>query len=280
MLVCPLDQHLFLGPTVMNLSLEGKIAIVTGGSKGIGRATALALAQEGVDVAICARGIADLEDAAADIRASTGRKVLAVQADMGNPEDIKNLVAITVAELGGVDILINNAVNSIAAPFMELADEDWMNHINVKVMGYVRCSREAIPHMQERGGGRIINIGGMAARSANSLTNSNGVTNSAVSNIAKNLSDQVAANGILVNCIHPGTTRTPRQTMLLERQAKDANITIQEAEQRAVEAIPIGRMVESKDIADLILFLVSDRAGAITGQTIAVEGGAGRGMHY
>ena len=280
MLVCPLDQHLFLGPTVMNLSLEGKIAIVTGGSKGIGRATALALAQEGVDVAICARGMGDLEDAAADIRASTGRKVLAVQADMGNPEDIKNLVATTVSELGGVDILINNAVNSIAAPFMELADEDWMNHINVKVMGYVRCSREAIPHMQERGGGRIINIGGMAARSANSLTNSNGVTNSAVSNIAKNLSDQVAANGILVNCIHPGTTRTPRQTMLLERQAKDANITIQEAEQRAVEAIPIGRMVESKDIADLILFLVSDRAGAITGQTIAVEGGAGRGMHY
>ena len=280
MLVCPLDQHLFLGPTVMNLSLEGKIAIVTGGSKGIGRATALALAQEGVDVAICARGMGDLEDAAADIRASTGRKVLAVQADMGNPEDIKNLVATTVSELGGVDILINNAVNSIAAPFMELADEDWMNHINVKVMGYVRCSREAIPHMQERGGGRIINIGGMAARSANSLTNSNGVTNSAVSNIAKNLSDQVAANGILVNCIHPGTTRTPRQAMLLERQAKDANITIQEAEQRAVEAIPIGRMVESKDIADLILFLVSDRAGAITGQTIAVEGGAGRGMHY
>ena len=264
----------------MNLSLEGKIAIVTGGSKGIGRATALALAQEGVDVAICARGMGDLEDAAADIRASTGRKVLAVQADMGNPEDIKNLVATTVSELGGVDILINNAVNSIAAPFMELADEDWMNHINVKVMGYVRCSREAIPHMQERGGGRIINIGGMAARSANSLTNSNGVTNSAVSNIAKNLSDQVATNGILVNCIHPGTTRTPRQTMLLERQAKDANITIQEAEQRAVEAIPIGRMVESKDIADLILFLVSDRAGAITGQTIAVEGGAGRGMHY
>ena len=133
--------------------------------------------------------------------------------------------ATTVAVLGGVDILINNAVNSTAAPFMELADEDWLNHINVKVMGYVRCSREVIPHMQQRGGGRIINIGGMAARSANRLTNSNGVTNSAVSNIAKNLSDALAGDGILVNCIHPGTTRTPRQTMVLERQAKDANIT-------------------------------------------------------
>lgn len=264
----------------MELSLEGKIAIVTGGSKGIGRATALALAQEGVDVAICARGVEDLEAAAAEIRAKTGRKTLAVQADMGDPDDIKKLVAATVAELGGVDILINNAVNSTAAPFMELADEDWMNHINVKVMGYVRCSREVIPHMQQRGGGRIINIGGMAARSVNTLANSNGVTNSAVSNIAKNLSDQVAPDGILVNCIHPGTTRTPRQTMVLERQARDANITLEEAERRAVSLIPIGRMVEPQDIADLVLFLVSDRAAAITGQTIAVEGGAGRGMHY
>ena len=264
----------------MNLSLEGKIAIVTGGSKGIGRAAALALAQEGVDVAICARGVEDLEDTAAEIRAETGRNVLPVPADMTNPDDIKRLVATTVSELGGVDILVNNAVNSKAAPFMELTDEDWLNHINVKVMGYVRCSREVIPHMQERGGGRIIHIGGMAARSANRLANSNGVTNSSVSNMAKNLSDQFASQGILVNCIHPGTTRTERQDRSLRARAEDGNISVEEAERRAVADIPIGRMVESKDIADLILFLVSDRAGAITGQTIAVEGGAGRGMNY
>ena len=134
--------------------------------------------------------------------------------------------------------------------------------------------------MARRGGGRIINIGGMAARSAGSLTNSNGVTNSAVSNIAKNLSDQVAKDGILVNCIHPGTTRTPRQNMVLERQASDANISIEEAERRAVAGIPIGRMIEPEDVADLVLFLVSERAAAITGQTIAIEGGAGRGVHY
>lgn len=264
----------------MELGLSGKISIVTGGSKGIGRTTAMALAREGSDIAICARGMEDLENAAAEIRDQTGRKVLAVRADMSDLSDIKNLVSSTVAELGGVDILINNAVNSVAAPFMELTDEDWLNHINVKVMGYVRCAREAIPHMINRGGGRIINIGGMAARSANSLTNSNGVTNSAVSNIAKNLSDQVAKDGILVNCIHPGTTRTPRQDMVLERQARDANVSVEEAERRAVAGIPIGRMVEPEDIADLVLFLVSARATAITGQTIAVEGGAGRGIHY
>ena len=264
----------------MELGLDGKISIVTGGSMGIGKATALALAKEGSDVAICARGVEELENAAAEIRSETGRNVLAVRADMGILPDIQHLVSTTVANLGGVDILVNNAVNSTAAPFMELSDEDWMNHINVKVMGYVRCSREVIPHMARRGGGRIINIGGMAARSAGSLTNSNGVTNSAVSNIAKNLSDQVAKDGILVNCIHPGTTRTPRQDGLLQRQARDANITVEEATRRAVANIPIGRMVESDDIADLVLFLVSNRASAITGQTIAVEGGAGRGVHY
>ncbi len=264
----------------MDLGLQNKIAIITGGSKGIGRATALALAQEGVDVAICARGIQELEDAAADIQAQTGRRALAIRADTGQPADIQNLVAQTVAQLGGVDILINNAVNSTAAPFMELADADWLNHINVKIMGYVRCAREVIPHMQQRGGGRIINIGGMAARYSNPLTNSNGVTNASVSNMAKNLADQVAQDGILVNCIHPGTTRTPRQTMILERQARDANITLAEAEARAIANIPIGRMVEPQDIADLILFMVSNRAAAITGQTIAVEGGAVRAINY
>ena len=264
----------------MDLGLEGKIAIVTGGSKGIGRSTALALAQEDVDVAICARGVEELEGAAAHIRARTGRRTLAVRADTGEPDDIKNLVAITVAELGGVDILINNAVNSTAAPFMELTDDDWLNHINVKIMSYVRCARECIPHMRQRGGGRIINIGGMAARYSNPLTNSNGVTNASVSNMAKNLADQVASDGILVNCIHPGTTRTPRQTMMLERQARDAGITVEKAEARAVAGIPIGRMVEPEDIADLVLFMVSDRAGAITGQTIAVEGGAVRAINY
>ena len=264
----------------MELGLEGKVAIVTGGSKGIGRATALGLAQEGANVAICARGVEDLEQAAAEISEITGRIVLPVRADMTVLEDIQNLVATTVAELGGVDILVNNAVNSVAAPFLELSDEDWLNHINVKVMGYVRCSREVVPNMERRGGGRIINIGGMAARNAGSLTNSNGVTNSAVSNIAKNLGDQVAHLGILVNCIHPGTTRTPRQVQLLERRARDANITVEEAERRAVSEIPIGRMVEPEEIANLVLFLVSEKASAITGQTIAVEGGAGRGVSY
>jgi 3-oxoacyl-[acyl-carrier protein] reductase len=199
---------------------------------------------------------------------------------MTSLDDIKHLVATTTHELGGIDILVNNAVNSIPGTFLELSDEAWMNHINVKIMGYVRCAREAIPHMRRRGGGRIINIGGMAAHQVGRLTTSNGVTNASVANITKNLADQVAQYDILVNCIHPGTTRTPRQTMLLERRARDLGVSVEEAEREAVQHIPIGRMVAPEDIADLILFLVSERASAITGQVIAVDGGAGRGIVY
>ena len=264
----------------MDLGLGGKIAIVTGGSKGIGKATAMALAIEGADVSICARGVEDLESAAAEIRVKTGRKVLAIQADMLDPGDIKRMVAATIADLGGVDILVNNAVNSIAAPFMELTDEDWMHHINLKVMGYVRCSREVVPNMVSRGGGRIINIGGGAARNVGRMTSTNGVANSAVSNIAKYLSDQVAADSILVNCIHPGTTRTERQDDRIRQRASEANISIEEEEKRTVASIPIGRMVTSEDVAALVLFLVSEQATAITGQTIAVDGGSSRAVNY
>jgi NAD(P)-dependent dehydrogenase (short-subunit alcohol dehydrogenase family) len=264
----------------MELGLAGKIALVTGGSMGIGKTTALALAKEGAQVAICARGLEALHKAASEIQAATGSRVLPVRADMTSLEDIKHLVTTTAQELGGIDILVNNAVNSVPGTFLELPDEAWLNHINVKIMGYIRGARETIPHMRRRGGGHIINIGGMAARQAGHLTNSNGVTNASVANITKNLSDQVAPYNILVNCIHPGTTRTPRQAMLLERRARDLGGSMEAAEREAVQNIPIGRMVEPEDIADLIVFLVSERASAITGQVIAVDGGAGRGIFY
>ncbi|MDH3600011.1 MAG: SDR family oxidoreductase [Candidatus Tectomicrobia bacterium] len=264
----------------MELGLAGKIAIVTGGSKGIGKATALALAQEGAQVAICARGLEDLQETAREIESATGQSVFVVQSDMTRQEDIQELVATTASRLGGIDILVNNAVNSVPGLFMELPDEAWVNHITVKILGYVRCAREAIPHMQRRGGGRIINIGGMAARQVGHLTNTNGVTNASVANITKNLADQVAADQILVNCIHPGSTRTPRQTRILERRAQDMGVSVDEAEQVTVSHIPIGRMIEPEDVANLILFFVSAQASAITGQVIAVDGGAGRGMNY
>jgi NAD(P)-dependent dehydrogenase (short-subunit alcohol dehydrogenase family) len=264
----------------MDLRIRGKVAIVTGGSQGIGKATAQALAEEGVHVALCARGIQLLQRTAKEIQQKSDSTILPIQADMTVADDIKQLVSTAAGALGGVDILVNNAVNSIPASFLELSDEEWLNHISVKTMGYVRCTREAVPHMIQRGGGRIINIGGMSTREVGRLRAANGVVTAGVANLTKNLSDQFGRHNILVNCIHPGTTRTVRQTDVLVRRARELGLSLEETERETVRSIPIGRLVEPEDIANLVLFLVSDCATAITGQVIAVDGGAGRGVFY
>ncbi len=264
----------------MELGLEGKVAIVTGGTKGIGRATALALAQEGVNVAICARGTEGLDDATREISLKTGRKALAVKADMTVPEDIRHLVGATVTAFGGVDILVNNAVNSEAALFLDLTDEIWLNHITVKLMGYVRCTREVIPHMQRRGGGRIMNMGSTAARSPADIGTPNGVINAGISNLTTNLANQFGKDGILVNCIHPGNTRTPRTTQMQEIEARVRNTTPEEIMRSRVGNIPIGRLMEPEEFGQLVLFLASRRADAITGQTIAIDGGMVPAVFY
>jgi len=259
---------------------SGKVALVTGGSMGIGKATAFALAREGTNVAVCARGMEALKDAAREIEQATGSKVVPIRADMTSPEDIKMLVFSTVQELGEIDILVNNAVNSTTGRASELADEVWLNHINTKVMGYIRCAREVVPSMKRKGGGRIINIAGMGARSASATNPGSGVTNSGISAFTKDLADDVAEYGILVNCIHPGSTRTQRQMGLVAERAAREGVTPDEIISRTVSAIPIGRMVEPEDIANLAVFLASNRASAITGQSIGVDGGGGRGVYY
>ena len=260
--------------------LEGKVALVTGGSKGIGKAIAYALAREGCAVAICARGETDLHAAAAEISDATGARAIPIRADMTVPEDIVGLVQEAVAELGKLDILVNNAVNSTSDRASQIPDEVILNHITTKVMGSIRCARECVPHMIGAGGGRIINIGGMAARNSSPTNPGSGVTNSAMSNYSKALSDDVAGDGILVNCIHPGSTRTERYMGLVAERAVRNNTTSHEELAQSVAEIPIGRMVEPDDIANLAAFLCSDLASAITGQTIAVDGGGGRGVHF
>ena len=260
--------------------LEGKAALVTGGSKGIGKAIAYALARDGCSVAICARGEPDLRAAAAEISDATGSRIIAIRADMTVPDDIVNLVSEAASELGRLDILVNNAVNSTSDRASTISDEVILNHITTKVMGYIRCARECVPHMRGAGGGRIINIGGMAARNSSPTNPGSGVTNSAMSNYSKALSDDVAADGILVNCIHPGSTRTERYMGLVEERAARNNTTAAQELADSVAEIPIGRMIEPEDIANLAAFLCSELGSAITGQTIAVDGGGSRGVHF
>ena len=258
----------------MDLGISGKVAIVTGGSQGIGKAIAAALAAEGVRTVICARNLANLQRAATEIANTTKGEVLPFQADVTNLDQVKKLVADVVGALGSVDILVNNAAGAGSGPFIELTDEDWLHHLNVKLVGYVRCAREVLAHMKQKRWGRIVNIGGEAARGNGGYAS--GAANSAVVNFTKKLSDDLAAFGITVNAIHPGSTRTQRR----EHAAARKGITLDESVQEQIKRIPIGRLIEPEDVAAAALYLVSGPASAITGQVLGVDGGSTRGIYY
>ena len=263
----------------MKVNLEGRVALITGGSKGIGRAVAKALAQFGARIAMCARGEAGLEETAEEFRA-LGADLLTVRADVVQGADIRRFVDMAAAHFGRIDILLNNAVSSSQSRFEALSDEEWKHHLDVKLMGYVRCAREVLPHMQKSGRGRIINMAGMTARIVSEYRMTNGVVNAAVTNFTKHLSEQVGKDGITVNTIHPGYTWTPRLEAMLARWAELDGRPLEEVKALRLKEIPIGRFIQPEDLANLVLFLCSDAASAITGQAIAVDGGSGRSISY
>jgi len=263
----------------MKLGLQGRVALVTGGSKGIGRAVASAFVAEGAKVALCARGQADLDRAAAELRAQGG-EVMTVVADMTHPDDIAAFAAAVEQRHGRIDILVNNAVASTQGGFSALSEEEWKHHIDVKLMGYVRMARNVLPAMQRAKWGRIVNMAGMTARIVTEYRMTNGVTNAAVTNFAKHLAEQVGRDGITVNAVHPGYTWTPRLEGALKRWAELDNLPLEEVHALRRREIPIGRFIDPTDIANLVVFLCSDAASAITGQAIAVDGGSGRGINY
>lgn len=264
----------------MDFELKGKTAFVTGGSRGIGKASALALAEQGVDVAICGRTRETLDETVAEV-AALGVRAWGFEADVSRLEDIQRFVAdATAAAGGGADILVNNAVTSIPAPFDEQTDEDWQYHINVKLMAYIRCAREVLPHMREKRWGRIVNIGGMTARIAAPLRVTNGIVNAGVANFTKQLSGQVAPQNITVNCVHPGFTLTERMLRNFERRARDAGVSVDDITTQTVATIPMGRMIQSRDLANSVLYFCSPLADIVTGQAIAVDGGSGESINY
>jgi NAD(P)-dependent dehydrogenase (short-subunit alcohol dehydrogenase family) len=263
----------------MRFNLQEKVALVTGGSRGIGRAIALALAEQGVNIALCGRTSETLEQVAQEIRAH-GAQAWPIVADVSRLADIQQFVSEAAAAAGRVDILVNNAVTSQRAPFDEQTDEHWRYHIDVKLMAYIRCAREVLPHMQERGWGRIVNIGGMTARIAAPLRVTNGIVNAGVANFTKQFAGHVAPHNITVNCVHPGTTATDRMMTGFERYARDANVSVEEITVQQVAKIPMGRLIQPRDIALATLFFCSPLADIVTGQTIAVDGGSAESVNY
>jgi NAD(P)-dependent dehydrogenase (short-subunit alcohol dehydrogenase family) len=261
----------------MDLGLRGRVPIVTGGSRGIGEAAARALAKEGANVVICARGLDQLTETAKRIATETGTEVIPVQADVERIEDVKRLVSTAVKRFGRVDILVNNAVNNQSAPLMELTDEDWIHHYNVKLVGYVRCVREVLPHMKANGWGRIINMAGAAARDVAITGFTSGAVNSAVTNFTKKLANDVAPFGITANTIHPSAADSQRR---LEREAHGPGDSAEQVAPRRERNHPIGRPVLAEDNTPAVLFFASEPASAITGQVLSVDGGSTAGHYY
>jgi NAD(P)-dependent dehydrogenase (short-subunit alcohol dehydrogenase family) len=265
----------------MNLDLTGKTAIVTGGSRGIGKAIARELAGEGVDVAIVARAIGPLEAAAAELAEETGRRVVAIAADTGSDASVKAMVEQAASALGRIDILVNCAAQPGGqAPPPKLAnitDDAFYSDVNVKVMGYLRCARECAPHMIRQGWGRIINISGLAARSTGSTIGS--IRNVAVVAMSKNLADELGPLGINVTVVHPSLTRTEKTADVIAARAERQGISHAEAEKRMVNNL-VGRWIDARDIAYVVTFLASPKAVAINGDVIAAGGGIPGSIHY
>ena len=266
----------------MDFGITGKRALVTGGTRGIGYATVLELAREGVDVALCARDETAARNAAAEIAAETGARVFGFRADTGIAEDVTRLVADSADALGGLDILVNNAarVGGTGGPdsFAQLNEEMLRGDFDVKIMGYLRCAHQAVPYMEPNGWGRIVNMDGMAARNAAGI--SGGLRNAAVMNFTKVMSEELGPKGITVNAVHPAVSRTSALVERLERTAEREGITLAQAEQRIADNNAIRRLVTSEEIAAVIVFLCSEQAGCITGEAVAPSGGNSRSVFY
>jgi NAD(P)-dependent dehydrogenase (short-subunit alcohol dehydrogenase family) len=267
----------------MDLQLKGKRALVTGGSKGIGKAIARALLLEGADVALLARHEQTLLDAMAELALQTGGEVIAVVADTTSDDQVRQAVATAAKQLGGaIDILVNAAAEpaGYGAPpkLEEIAGDFLQRELDTKVMGYIRCAREVVPGMRAAGWGRVVNISGLAARQSGSAVGS--MRNVAVAALTKNMADELGPAGIQVTVVHPGLTRTERTAPLIAQKAAATGRSAADVEREMAERNSIRHLVDAREVADVVAFLCSPRSRAINGDAIAVGGGAPRSIHY
>ena len=262
----------------MDLELTGTVAIVGGASKGLGRACAQVLAQEGANVAVCSRSKADLDKAAQEIRDTTGRDVLAFAGDLDRHETIQALITATVQRFGRIDVLVNNSGGPPLARAYNATEEQWAVAVQRSLLFFARMSREALPHLKRSGRGRIINI--LAATVYQPIPNLalSGVTRLGVVAFMKSLADEVGRDGILVNNVCPGSIMTERMLSNVTSRARELGIPVEEAvAQRAAETA-VGRVGEPNELAYLVAFLASSRSSYITGTTMLVDGGLVRSV--
>ena len=257
--------------------LDGKVALVCAASKGLGLASAQALAREGATIAICSRGGPALAAAAADLERA-GHRARAFEADLRSAADITRLVDGVVAAFGGIDILVTNTGGPPSGPFMTFGDAEWGDAIDLLLLSVVRLCRAAVPHMQARGGGRIIHVTSISARQpVDGLVLSN-TLRAGVTALSKTLASELAPHNILVNCVAPGYTRTDRVAELASASAAREGIPVSAVEERIERAIPLKRMGQPGEFGAVVAFLASPAASYVTGVTIPVDGGWIRGV--
>ena len=262
----------------MNLGLDGKVALVTGGSRGIGRAAALGLASEGARVALAARERAVLEEAARAIEASTGHCPAVFVCDCTRPSDVVAMVRGVMERLGGIDILVNSIGAAKGGNFLELSESDWEESLALKLLGQIRCCREVLPLMRARGGGVIVNVIGHRGKQPDGRALPAGVANAGLINFTMGLAQEEARYGIRVLGVNPAPVQTRRLQAVFETEARVLGVPVEEAGRRWLAQVPLGRAARPEEIADVITFLASDRASFITGTVVHVDGGATRGI--
>jgi len=260
----------------MDLGLTDKVAIITGGSDGIGKAAAQRLAAEGARAVIVARRPEVLEAAAQDIRTATGGVVLPVQGDVTAPETVNRVLEMALDNFGRVDILVNNAGTSMARQFEAVSDADWESDFNLKVWGAVRFIRAVIPEMRKVGGGRIINVTNLGGRTPGASSMPTSISRAAGIAITKALSKDLAKDNILVTTVCIGLIKSGQNRRGYERQkVTNPNLTLDEfyVERAQARGIPLGRVGEAHEAGDVIAFLASERASYLTGIAINIDGG-------
>jgi NAD(P)-dependent dehydrogenase (short-subunit alcohol dehydrogenase family) len=262
----------------MHTGLQGKVAIITGASKGIGKAIAVALAEEGVRLALCARDDRELKLASDEIQIHTKADIIAIKANVTKLNDIRRFVTATVKKFTRVDILVNNAGGAHIGGIFQTSDEEWEYHIQLKLMGYIRMAREVISHMRTIGGGKIINIVGTAGKEPNALYMVPGVTNGALLNFTKSLAGELVPDRITVNSINPGTTDTPLTGETVNAMAVLLQKSPEDTRQMILDKSPLHRLMTPEEVAKVVTFFASDAANSINGASINVDAGKVLGL--